>query len=484
MIAARLGVQGIGLLSTMILARLLVPADFGLVALATTFSVALQTISEFSFDVVLIQNQQATHQHYDTAWALSVCRNAFIAICLVAAAQWMAIFFGDARLEGVVYLLALSTAVAGFENIGIIDFRKDLAFHKELIFLMLAKCGAFAVTVPLAFLWHDYWALVAGIVAGAVVRVGLSYAMCSYRPRVAFGRWREILQFSKWLVLNNILAFLLGRSDTFFVGKLVGAQAVGIYQIALEIANLTTTNLVAPLRRAIFPGYAKLSGDVESLKTGFIEVVALAILIGAPLAVGIGAVAGPLVRVMLGEQWIGSVPLIQVLSLCGFLHLIGTASGPIFLVLGRPQLTLWVFLVSTVVLIPSLIVGTSYGGALGAAWAVTLAAVVQDATEFVLIIRLLKMPISRVVASGYRPVAACVLMVLVVGELERSWPTPAMALDWVVLLVSSVMVGAILYIAGVLILWALAGFPGGAERHAVTLAQSVLSRVFRSRPPA
>lgn len=484
MIAARLSVQGIGLLSTIILARLLLPMDFGLVALATTFSIALQAISEFSFDVVLIQNQHATREHYDTAWTLSVCRNLLLAVCLVATAKWIAIFFGDPRLEGVIYWLALTEMVSGFENIGIIDFRKDLAFHRELYFLVWAKLGAFAITVPLAFMWHDYWALVAGIMAGIFLRVALSYLMCAYRPRFSFSRWRELMNFSKWLVLNNICAFLFNRSDTFIIGKMAGAPAVGIYTIALEIANLTTANLIAPLRRAILPGYAKLSEDREGLKKGFIDVLGLAFLIGAPLAVGIGAVANPLVRVMLGDQWVGGVPLIQVLSLCGFFGVVSAGSGPIFLVLGRPQLTLWILLVSTAVLIPSLVIGTAYAGALGAAWAVTLAAAVQAATDFVLIIRLLHMPIRHVVAASYRPMAACVVMVLVVIELEASWPLPVSPLGWSVLLAASSAVGAILYLGTVLILWIVAGLPDGAERHVARTTQSALSKVFKNRSPA
>jgi lipopolysaccharide exporter len=484
MIGARLSVQGIGFLSTIVLARVLVPADFGLVALATTFSVALQAISEFSFDVVLIQNQQATRAHYDTAWTLSVCRNAFLAVCLVATASWMAQFFGDQRLEAVIYWLAAAEMIAGVENIGIIDFRKDLAFHKELVLLVLAKLGAFAITVPLAFLWHDYWALVAGIVAGTFLRVGLTYVMCAYRPRVSFATWHELMHFSKWLILNNICSFLFSRSDTFVIGKFAGAQAVGIYSVAFEIANLTTANLLAPLRRAIFPGYAKLSDQGESLRQGFIAVLALVMLIGTPVAVGIGGVADPIVRVMLGEQWIGSVPLIQVLSICGFLGLISSGSSPIFLAIGRPQLQLWVLLMGTAVMIPALVIGTAYAGALGAAWAVTLAAAVQAVTDFVLIIRLLRIPIRQVFAAAYRPAVAAAVMISAVLELQASWPTPTTTLDWAMVLAASVGVGALFYSAALIVLWAVAGFPDGGERHIEKAIRDTVFKVFKIGFPA
>ena len=225
-ILSRLGVQSIGFVSTIILARLLVPADFGLVALATTFSGALAALSEFSFDVVLIQNQNASREHYDTAWTLGICRNSIIAACLLAGGGPIAALFGDPRLKSVAHCLAAGAVIGGFYNIGVVDFRKDLAFHKDLIFNLIQRLGSFAITVTLAFIWRDYWALVAGIIGGGTIQVALSYIMHGYRPRLSLARWREIMHFSKWLLLNNVCNFAYARCDTFVLGKLAGAQAV------------------------------------------------------------------------------------------------------------------------------------------------------------------------------------------------------------------------------------------------------------------
>lgn len=481
MIGARLSIQGIGLLSTIILARLLVPADFGLVALATSFSVALQSISEFSFDVVLIQNQHATREDYDTAWTLSVCRNIILTISLVIAAKWVADIFGDQQLEAVIYWLALSTAIEGFQNIGIVDFRKDLAFHRDLVFSVLGKLGGFVVTVPLAFIWQNYWALVAGIVAGIFLRVVLSFAMHPYRPRFSFAKWRELMYFSKWLILNNIAFLLSSRSDTFILGKIAGAQAVGVYGIAFEIANLTAANLLAPLRRAIFPGYAKLADDLDALRKGFMDVLALVWLIGTPLAVGIGAVADPLVRVMLGAQWIETIPLIQVLSLYGFLSLITAGSAPIYLATGRPRYILLTKLASIVVMLPLLVVGTNYAGAFGAAWAVTIAASVEAVADFVLIVTLLKLSVRSIIASGYRPVVASAVMALAVLELQFFWVPSPTALGWAALLVVSVALGAVVYVGVAIALWARSDWADGAERHVEITLRGALSGFLRSR---
>lgn len=479
MVAARLSVQGIGFLSTIILARLLVPADFGLVALATSFSAALQSISEFSFDVVLIQDQTAEHAHYDTAWTLSVLRNGLLAILLAVGARSIAQLYGDPRLEGVIYWLALATLADGFQSIGVVDFRKDLAFHRDLIFTVLGKLGSFVVTVPLAFLWHNYWALVAGIVTGTFFRVFVSFAMHPYRPRITVSKWRELMHFSKWLVLNNISFLLTSRSDTFILGKFAGAKAVGVYSIAFEIANLTASNLLAPLRRAILPGYAKVSGDLEALRKGFVDVFALVWLIGTPVAVGIGVVANPLVRIMLGPAWTASIPLIQILSLYGFLSLITAGSAPIYLATGHPRYILLTKLANVAIMIPLLVIGASRAGAVGAAWAVTIGAMIEAAADFVLIVRLLQLPVGQLIATSYRPVVAAFLMTIVVLEIQLLWPPTTAVVDIAVLLAACVVAGAIVYVVAAVLLWAGRRFPDGAERHVELLLRSAFPALLR-----
>lgn len=466
-VGARIGVQAIGVVSTMILARVLVPADFGLVALATTTSTALQALSEFSLDVVLIQNQSADRADYDTAWTLSVLRNLVLACCLALFAGTLSGFFEDARLEPIIYILAGLTVLDGCQNIGIVDFRKDLAFHKDLMFMILSKLGGFVVTVPLAFLWRDYWALVVGIAAGTLARFGLSFVMHHYRPRFSVARWRHIMHFSKWLLLNNICGFIFSRSDTVMLGRFTGVQAVGIYNIASEIAGLVTANLLAPLRRAIFPGYAKVANDPESLRKAYIDVLALVVLGGTPIVLGIGLVAEPLVRLMLGPQWLASIPLIEILSLNSFLALLTAGASPIFLATGHPRYIMWVQGLSSIFLLPALFAGVWFGGALGAAWAMFATGWVAISMDLPLILRLLNLPVSRVLAASWRPMVAAIALAAAVKAIERHWGPLQSSLASAELLAVTLCGGAFCYVLVAVVLWSICGRPDGAERNTI-----------------
>jgi O-antigen/teichoic acid export membrane protein len=169
MIALRLAIRGIGLVSMIFLARLLVPADFGLIAIATALAAALAAMSEFGFQIALIQNQAADRRHYDTAWTLGIIRGLLVAGVLAAAAEPLTAIFSDQRLKPILILLALAVFVTSFENIAVVDFRKSLQFHKEFVYRAIPKLASFVVAVPLALAFRKYWALVSGIISGQLV---------------------------------------------------------------------------------------------------------------------------------------------------------------------------------------------------------------------------------------------------------------------------------------------------------------------------
>ena len=476
MIGAQLAIQAIGLLSTIILARLLIPADFGLVALAITIFAGLQALSDLSFDVPLIQNPRAGRAEYDTAWTLSACRDILIAIGLTVAAEPIASGFEDPRLGPIIYCLAIATFLDGIQNIGIVDFRKELKFHQDLIFRVLGKLGPFLVTIPLAFLWRNYWALVIGTVAGSLFRLILSFAMHSYRPRVSFTEWRGLLQFSKWLMLANLCIFISSRAITFIISAISGTGALGVFLISTEIAYQVNSNLLAPMRRALFPGYSKVAADLGRLQFIFLDISALVFLIGTPLTLGIGLVANPLVKVALGPNWIEAIPLIKILSIKEFLLLTSSMLGPIYLATGHPRYTMALQSFNAIVTLPLLILGTFWAGLVGAAYATLVAAASGVIFDLFLGLPLLSLSIFTLLAAIWRPLVAGAMMFAVVSMLEAYWQADSVA-GSMFLLVIYVTAGAATYSAGVFFLWVTAGLPRGAESHLITLLKGGLRLV-------
>jgi O-antigen/teichoic acid export membrane protein len=467
MVSMRLVMRGAGLINMAVLARLLVPEDFGLIAMASLFIGLIETFSEFNFDVALFRDQKAERAQYDTAWTLSIIRGLAAAMILVAIAGPAAAAFDEPRLETIIIVLAASTLLLGFQNIGVVDFRKTLNFRKDFVFLASEKLVAVVVSIALAFLFRNYWALVGGIVVSKIWRLGASYGMHPYRPRLSLAEWRELFAFTKWLLLQNMLFFLKTRIDRIVIGKVLGATTLGLYTIAFDFANLVTSELMAPIRRALLPGFARLAAERERTRAMFLEVFGLTLWLGAPIAIGIGLLALPLVRVLLGEGWLEAVPLIQVLIISGFITLLSSCSHPIFLALNRPELPTVLSALSLVLLFPGLLVGTSHHGVLGAAVAVMVAQISVAIADSLVMMRLLQLGPAAIGAVAWRSIAASSLMAAAVHALMRIWPYHGFWLADLGLLVTAAVLGGLVYLSASLLLWTLFADGRGPERHLV-----------------
>ena len=173
----------IGLVSVAVLARLLVPADFGVVALAQSLIALIALFGAFGLETALIQNRNAERKHYDTVWTFNVLFAAFMAAALALSARPTADFYGDARLVAVVLILAAAQFVRGFSNVGVVGFQKELEFDREFRLRMATRITTtFAVTLPAAFLLQDFRALVAGSFTAALLEVVLSVPHASIPP--------------------------------------------------------------------------------------------------------------------------------------------------------------------------------------------------------------------------------------------------------------------------------------------------------------
>lgn len=465
MVLMRLLVRAIGLVSTIILARLLVPEDFGLIALATSIAFAVEILGQFSFDVALIRDGRAGRDHYDTAWTLAVIRGVLFGLLIAALAHPMSIVFNDGRLANIICIFAGTIALEGFQNVGVVNFRKNMQFGREFMFMVSQKLVSFCVTLILAVLWREYWALVAGIVFGSVTATVLSYVMHEYRPRFCLREWRALIGFSKWLLINNVLNFFSSRLDVFIIGRSFGAHDLGVYNVSSEIAALPTTELSAPIQRAIYPGLAKIAGDLERLRQSYVDGVSVLLMLAVPAAAGITVLADPIVRTLLGEKWLDAIPLLQILSLNGLIKLGGANAASVLLALGRPKVITKLLVLQIVLLGPVLVAGIWIGGLTGAAWAAVTVACAGLVVSYGITLRILAVSPLRLLGAVWRTWLSAIVMGVALHTLS-AWADDALSFP-AVKLVCGIVAGAVIYACVHFLLWWLSGRPRGAEAMAL-----------------
>lgn len=470
----------IGFISTMILARLLVPEDFGIIAMASIVVGLADVLMDMGVNISLIQNSKATQEDYNAAWTIRLTESVLGALLVFSLAGPAAEYFNDPRVADVTRVLALSLLLTGCENIGVVNFQKKMEFGREFRFFFIKRMTGFVITIGSALLLHSYWAMVIGALSGRAVGVVLSYVLHPMRPRLSLARVKPMLSFSSWNLLRGIAGYLNENLHRFIVGRRESAGVMGAYSLGCDIAALPSTEILAPLSRVLFPLFAKLQDDLTRLKRVFLLALGIQAMVGVPAGVGLALVAKELVLALLGEKWVAAIPFIQVMGMVNILHAIGSSGGYMLLALGRSRVTAvsaWVMILLFVVLVMTAVPD---GGALTIAW-VRLAVALSGLLVFIYLIKreLADLRVREILGPVWRPGAATLLMALVLLGLPSLDVMPAIAQ-----LLFKVALGASVYTLGVLALWRLAGCPLGAESYLLEKMKldKAAERLLR-RPP-
>jgi len=483
----RMATRVLGLLSTLVLIRLLAPGDFGLVALASTFVIAVDTLSALGVEDSLVREPHPTPAMYDTAFTLNALRSGVTAVLLAAAALPVAAFFGEPRLAHVLWALAAGTVIAGAGSIGVVDFRRNIDFGKEFALQILPRVLSIVITVSAALIWHSYWALVAGILVGRAVRTGFSYRMHPWRPRLDLSAWRYLIGFSAWSWAISMAELVRDRMNAFVLGRTLDATAVGIYSIGEEIASLPATELVGPLCRSCFSGFAADRAAGHGVAETFLRPVALTFLVTLPTGIGLSLVADPLVRLAVGEAWAGAIPVIQVLGAMGAFVVFGCIASTLLsahaMLRRQFAVTLGCLLLRLALVVPLV---NAYG-VLGAALGVLAGTVVDQSLYMAMAFRSFGIPAGELLRRTWRSAAAAAAMAAVLAAAGLGWAAaPGSEAHLVQALASAAGLGAGTYGLALLALWLLSGRPAGAEADLLALARrlakGILRRAFLAGP--
>ena len=480
-VAWRMITRTLGLVSTVMLVRLLAPADFGLVALGSSFAVSIEAFSWIGIEEGVIRHVEPTPSLFDTAFTLSVARGTIIGLLIAAAAFPGAAFFGEPRLAYVVLALALSAFIESLTNIGTVEFRRDFSFQKEFRLWLLPRILSVVIAITTAALFRTYWALIAGILSNQAFRVLFSYTMHPYRPRLTLGAWRQLVGYSAWNSVIAGIGVLRSRVDTILIGRVLNATQVGLYAVGYEIAELPVTELIAPLTRAAFTGFAAARrADLDAGQT-WLRLVAAMGLMTLPAGVGMSAVAHPLISIAFGPGWDQAVPVVQILSLAFCLTVFGMVGQTLFLAHGHMRTSASITF-AAVLLRTGLLLALIPGfGLAGASIAAAIGIAVEQVASAGFAMRTLRLSLlTDLLPVLWRCLLATAVMAAALWATGLGWRPAASA---PLMMAEAVGLGAAVYVAALGLAWLASGRPDGPEADVLTLVQQALRRLRLLRAP-
>jgi lipopolysaccharide exporter len=314
----------------------------------------------------------------------------------------------------------------------------------------------------------------------------MSYLMHPFRPRLSLSAWREIMGFSKWMLATSIADLVTQRAGTLIIAKMLEAASLGIFSISNQIANMAAAELIAPIKQALFPGYAKLAHKPELLKKAFIDVYGILVLIALPAAIGIGLTARYFVPILLGPKWLGAIPIIEILSISGGLRSLSSHVRPVYLAMNRPYLGAVSSFSRGIIYIPCLLFALWHYGVVGAAIAHAMGHVGVLLGSLYLMHRLLGLTARDFMAACWRPLVGCGLMIVGVTAVGWLFPSAAQGLAGQALLLSAaIATGLVAYVGSILLVWQLCGRPeGSSESRLLSYLVQILRRYRAGIPPS
>lgn len=476
MVLLRFAIRAIGLLSVLVTARLLTPADFGVIGTASIVTGFFALLQGIGLSDALVRLRRLDPEHVRTAWTLNLLASLLVTAGIIASAPVAARWFGEPALAGVLCWMAFTPTLNALVSPGTTTFLRDFAFRQEFRLKVLQKMVVVAATVAGAWMAGNYWGLVYGSMAGTVVYVAMSYVSYPVLPRLALSRLPDLLGFSAWTLAQGIATYVAVVADEIIVRRLMPTELFGLYHTSRDLSRTMVSELVAPAAAALLPGLARLREEPARFARAAKEAVGAGVIVAVAAGLGVSATAGEITGLLLGPKWAGAAPFLALTAIGVAGQTVAGLHRSILAALNRQHWSAALWSVRAVVLA----VGCGAAGLLGGAMAVAeiyaALSVLLTLTDYAVIFALLRHP-GVLPGIFLRPVLAGLAMLGALALLPAGMPLLLSAM-------LKVALGAAAYGTVLLGAWWLMGQPDGAEKALLHRLPPRLGRVLLRRAAA
>lgn len=433
---ATAGTRLVTLVSLAVLARLLAPREFGLLAFALVYITYAETVGDLGTAAALIYWKERREDAAQVTFAINAVMGVIWFAVTLLLAPAIAAFFRNPEAAGIVRLIAVGFLIKFLGNTHDALAQKDLRFRARAVpevGLAVVKAG---VSIALAAVGMGAWSLVWGHLAGLTAWTLGAWWIVPWRPRTGFPRdlVAPMLRYGRGIVGVNVLAAVVHHADLAVIGRMLGPVALGLYQVAWKIPEATITVIIWVVAKVLFPAFSRIH-DAGELRSVYLRALTWVSLVTVPIAATLAVLAEPLVRVFFGPKWAGAAPLLQLLAIQAGLRALGTHAGDVLKATGRTGLLVSYSAARAVVLVPALIVAAGFGvrAVAGTLVAVTAVTVTINIAIVMRILRFGVPDVLRALRTSLAAGAALVAAGILLQRLTSSFaPGAALAMTVVV----------------------------------------------------
>ena len=402
-----------------VLARLLTPADFGLVGMASVVIGFVSLFRDLGTSAAVIQSRQTTDELLSSVFWVNVAFGGLSTIVIASAAPLAARYFHEPRVTALLRVLSLSFVIAGCSILQKAIFERKLMFRATAGAEIAGVTAGAAAGIVLALRGAGAWALVAQSLTSVTISSTLLWYLSNWRPKLLF-HWPEIKRVSGYslnLTGFTIVNYFARNADYLLIGRFLGATQLGIYTLAYRIMLYPLQSISTVVSRVMFPVCSQLRDDDARFRAAYLRTVAMIALATFPMMLGIYSVARPLVLTIFGAKWVSVIPLIAILTPVGLMQSITTTVGTIYQAKGRARTFFAWGVVSSLLIVVGFLAGLRWG-VLGIAKSYAIVMLVLVIPCFVIPFRFIELKLKAFAAVLVRPLVASLMMAAVIAAVS------------------------------------------------------------------
>lgn len=346
-----------------VLARILRPEDFGIIAVAMVVWEFVVVFGSTGISSKIIHQEQNIARYATAGFWLNIIVAVILSLAAIAIAPFAAALYASTLIKPIIYILATSFVMAAFGSTHATLLTKEMAFKRLAILNLSVEILRSLISLIMVLTGYGIWSLVIPNLLVTPVRVICLWMLHPWRPSLRLEReyWKDIFNFGKYVFGTSILRYININGDFMIIGKLLGVQALGLYNFGYSLANWPIGNFVWVANRVMLPAFSKLQDNLNAMRELYLKCVEVVSLVAFPCIIGLIAVADDLIPVVYGAKWIPSILPLKLIAAFTLIRSVGTIGGQILLALGKPSKEFSFNAKQAVPLVVAIIIGAQYG---------------------------------------------------------------------------------------------------------------------------
>lgn len=446
----------------LVLARLLQPDDFGLVAIATSLLVIVEAVLDLPLVQALVRQSELSRAILKTAFTLSLLRGAVIVAAMLLMAWPFAWFYDEPRLFALIAVISLAPAMRSINSPGMVVFMQAFDFRRDFILDIGGKFLTLICSVSVAYMTGSYWSLAVGTVVGPAFSAVVSYIFAPVRPGFSLSEWGLFRDMIGWNSVAQILTSLTWQMDRLLLPRFTPLSTFAAFSVADNLASITHQTFVNPLMRPLMVAFARLD-DKPKLQVAYMKAIGAITLVATPLLIVLALLAEPLIHIILGEKWVMVAPILQVLCLVNLFSLPANLMPALAMVLDKTRYLALRTCLEFAVRTPVAIIAIPMLGITGAFYARFVTVFIAYVVSVIITKRLIGLSCLAQFWAFAKPLAVGIPAAAFLFSIEPQLSSMAPSFELAVVLVMAGGAALVFYWVSALLVWRLMGRPAGLE---------------------